>query len=56
MMPVTPEEGQILVRVARDSVERLFSDKGPRSQQSVQSKMQAGVFVSIHNFSADETP
>jgi len=52
-MPVTHEEGQILVRVARDSVERLFSDKGPRSQLSIQSKMQAGVFVSIHNFSAD---
>jgi uncharacterized protein (TIGR00296 family) len=52
-MPVTYEEAQILVRVARDSVERLFSDKGPRSRQSIQSKMQAGVFVSIHNFLAD---
>jgi uncharacterized protein len=53
MMPITHEEGQILVKVARDSVERLFSDKGPRSRNSVQSKMQAGVFVSIHNFLAD---
>jgi uncharacterized protein (TIGR00296 family) len=52
MIPFTHEEGQLLVRVARDSVERLFSDRGSRSRHSVRSKMQAGVFVSIHNFSA----
>jgi uncharacterized protein len=55
MMPITQEEGQILVRVARDSVERLFSNKGPRSRHSVQSNVQAGVFVSIHDFSADRS-
>jgi uncharacterized protein len=54
MIPLTHEEGQILVRVARDSVERLFSDRGPRSRHSVQSKMQAGVFVSIHDLSSGE--
>jgi uncharacterized protein (TIGR00296 family) len=52
MIPLTHEEGQLLVKVARDSVERLFEDRGSRSRHSVQSKMQAGVFVSIHNFSA----
>jgi uncharacterized protein len=52
MIPFTHEEGQIIVRVARDSVERLFSDRGTRSRNSVRSKLQAGVFVSIHNFSA----
>lgn len=51
MIPFTHEEGQLLVRVARASVERLFSDRGPRSLPSIQSKMQAGVFVSIHNCS-----
>jgi uncharacterized protein len=54
MIPLTHEEGQLLVRVARDSVERLFGDSGPRSRHSVQSKMQAGVFVSIHDFSSGE--
>lgn len=52
MIPFTHEEGQLLVRVARDSVEGLFSDRGSRSRLSVRSKMQAGVFVSIHNFAA----
>ncbi|MGA7369443.1 MAG: TIGR00296 family protein [Nitrososphaeraceae archaeon] len=52
MIPLTHEEGQLLVRVARDSVERLFSDKGPKLRHSVQSNVQAGVFVSIHSFSA----
>lgn len=54
MIPLTLEEGQLLVRVARDSVERLFSDRGLKSRHSVQSKMQAGVFVSIHDFSSGE--
>lgn len=52
MIPLTHEEGQLVVKVARDSVERLFGDRGSRSRHSVQSKMQAGVFVSIHSFSA----
>lgn len=56
MMPFDHEEGKQLVRIARDSVERLFSDRGPPSSQySVQSRIQAGVFVSIHDFSAGDT-
>jgi uncharacterized protein (TIGR00296 family) len=54
MIPFNHEEGQLLVRVARDSVERLFDDRSPSSRYSVQSMMQAGVFVSIHDFSAGE--
>lgn len=50
MMPFDHEEGKQLVRIARDSVERLFSDRGPPSlQYSVQSRIQAGIFVSIHS-------
>jgi uncharacterized protein len=52
MIPFSHEEGQQLVKVARDSVERLFNDLDPGPQYSVQSMVQAGVFVSIHDFSA----
>lgn len=54
MIPFSHEEGQQLVRVARDSVERLFNDISPGPRYSVQSMVQAGVFVSIHDFSAGE--
>lgn len=52
MKPFSHEEGQQLVKVARDSVERLFNGLDPDPQYSVQSMVQAGVFVSIHDFSA----
>lgn len=51
MILFTPEEGQLLVRAARDSVERLFTDRRPTLQPFIQSKVQAGVFVSIHDCS-----
>ena len=35
-------------------LERLFGDRGPRPLHSVQSNMQAGVFVSIHEVSSGE--
>lgn len=54
MIPLTHEEGQLLVRIARDSVERLFADGDISSRHSVQSKLHAGVFVSIHDFSSED--
>jgi uncharacterized protein (TIGR00296 family) len=54
MILFTLKEGQHLVNVARDIVERLFDDRRPSLEPLIQSNVKAGVFVSIHDCSTGE--
>lgn len=54
MILFTLKEGQHLVNVARDIVERLFDDRRPSLEPLIQTNVKAGVFVSIHDCSTGE--
>jgi len=54
MILFTLKEGQHLVNVARDIVERLFDDRRPSLDPLIQTNVKAGVFVSIHDCSTGE--
>jgi uncharacterized protein len=54
MILFTLKEGQHLVNVARDIVERLFDDRRPSLESLIQTNVNAGVFVSIHDCSTGE--
>ncbi|MPZ05058.1 MAG: TIGR00296 family protein [Nitrososphaeraceae archaeon] len=54
MILFTLKEGQHLVSVARDIVERLFNGRRPSLQPLIQTNVKAGVFVSIHAHSTGE--
>jgi len=54
MIHFTLKEGQHLVNVARDIVERLFDDRRPSLEPLIQTNVKAGVFVSIHDCSTGE--
>ncbi|MGH9993956.1 MAG: TIGR00296 family protein [Nitrososphaeraceae archaeon] len=54
MILFTLKEGQHLVNVARDIVERLFDDRRPSLEPLIETNVKAGVFVSIHDCSTGE--
>lgn len=54
MISLSHEEGQKLVKIARNSVEGLFGRGGNEFQHSVYHRIKAGVFVSIHDCSTGE--
>jgi|SRR5687767_967521 uncharacterized protein (TIGR00296 family) len=54
MILFTLKDGQHLVNVARDIVERLFDDRRPSLEPLIQTNVEAGVFVSIHDCSTGE--